>query len=522
MRPLAASSSRTALTTALLAACAWAQVEASAPRKEPAAAVVWLHMNDFHGQFRPLEPLWRERRAGSGETKVGGAGALAGFVKRERDQAAKGNTRVVVTDAGDWFQGTLEGNDSKGRLAVDFLSRLALDAAVLGNHEYDYGDTNLRSLLERARFPVLGANIRVAGSPDTVVGYVRPFHVLDLHGLRVAIVGLIAADTKKVSGGPFGEAEFLGEREAVASTLPEARKAADVVVLLTHCGLETDKRLAEAFPEIPLILGGHSHTALQQPFVVGRTWIVQTQGKATSLYRLQAIAHRGEKRLELAGSELVELALDRHAEDADTARWIGEQTADLIAKWDQVVGELVTPMVDTLATHSSAAGNFVCDVMREVAAADLAFSNKGGIRTRLRPGPLTRRDLYELLPFDNTLASVALPGSRIRELLQAAMAPGKKLPDIGGGTYGYELVDGKRVLRFVTCGGAPLQDDRTYRIAAPSFLVDGNDSFAILATGTGRQDHGVLVRDAVIARVARDGRVESDTGQRIVCVDPAK
>jgi 5'-nucleotidase/UDP-sugar diphosphatase len=514
----------------------------AAAAKDAAADVVLLHVNDFHGQFRPLEALWRERRAGrAGEPElVGGAASLAGYVRATRTAAAANGARVVLTDAGDWYQGTLEGNAAgaglpHGWLAVDFLSRLGLDASVIGNHEYDHGDANLRALIGRARFPVLAANALATGPVDAAAGgrpgcaYAQPLQVVDVHGCRLVIVGLITADAKNVSTGPFGDVEFEREEQALRAVLPGARAKGDVIVLLSHCGLETDKRLAAAFPEIPLILGGHSHVALKTPLVEGSTWIVHTQGKATSVYRVDARVERGggngpaaapARRLALRRAELVELDLARHPEDPDTVAWIREQTRDLAATWDRVIGELVTPLLDERGTHSTAAGNLLCDALREVTGADLAFSNKGGIRTRLRPGPLTPRHLYELMPFDNTVVSMTLRGSDVRELLRGTLRPGRRLLDLSGGSYHYELVDGARELRAVTVGGAPLDDARRYRVAVSSFLANGGDSYPQLANGAERRDHGVLVRDVLIAKVERERRLVVDTTQRIVCDEP--
>lgn len=496
---------------------AWLLATVLAAQAVPPAEVVLLHMNDFHGQFRPLEALWRPRAKPEAQAElVGGAASLAGYVRATRTAAAASGAKVVLTDAGDWFQGTLEGNSSQGSLAMAFLSRLRLDATVIGNHEYDFGHDNLRRLVALAEFPVLGANLVVDGATNRMpIPYARAFCVVEVHGLRLVLLGLCTSDAKNVSTGPFGDVGFEREEAALAAVLPAARAAGDVVVLLTHCGLEADRRLAAAFPEIPLILGGHSHTALRQPYVQGSTWIVQTQGKATSIYRIEAQVEKANKRLALQRAELVELDLDRHPEDPETAAWIREQTRELAATWDRVIGELVTPLLDERGAHSTAAGNLLCDTLLEATGADLAFTNKGGIRARLRPGPLTPRQLYELMPFENTCVSMTLRGAQVRALLQATMASGRRLLDIGGGSYTYAVVDGQRQLRTVTVAGQPLDDARTYRVTTSSFLANGGDGCEAFAQGTEVVDHRTLLRDLLIGKAERERRLVSDTRQRI-------
>jgi len=502
-------------TAGLAVTTAAAQAAAARPTGAP---VVFLHMNDFHGQFRPLEPLWRTSYRPDGPVEfVGGAASLAGFVASEREAATKNGARVVLTDAGDWFQGTLEGNSSKGRLAVAFLSRLRPDAAVLGNHEYDFGEANLREIVATAQFPVLSANIVVAGATARMpIPYTKPWHVVDVHGLKVVVVGLITEHTKKVSTGPFGDAFFEHEEDALPVVLPAAKKAGDVVVLLTHCGVDADKRLAAAFPEIPLILGGHSHTALRTAQKEGNTWIVQSAGKATSIWRLHARADATTKRLDLLDGALVDLDLAQHPEDPATAQWIAEQTKDLASHWDRVIGELTTPLLDERGVHSTAAGNLLCDSMLRWTNADVAFTNKGGIRCRLRAGPITPRQLYELMPFENTVVTLSMRGSQLRELLAATLGKGKRMLDIGGGSYSYTMVDGARVLQDVTIGGAPLDDAKVYRVATSSFLAGGGDGYSTFAAGTDLKDTGVLLRDMLITLAERDRRLTADLTQRIV------
>lgn len=514
---------RAALGLAVWAAALGTARGQAAPKPTTGAPVVFLHMNDFHGQFRPLEPLWRQNYRADGPVElVGGAASLAGFVANEREAAKKNGARVVLTDAGDWYQGTLEGNTTKGRLAIAFLNRLGLDASVIGNHEYDFGEANVRQIVATATFPVLGANILVAGAAARMPApYAKPWQVVDVHGLKVVIVGLITENTKAVSTGPFGDAFFEHEEDTLRVVLPAAKKAGDVVVLLTHCGVEADKRLAAAFPEIPLILGGHSHTALRTALKEGNTWIVQSSGKATSIWRLDARADAAAKKLDLLGGGLVDLDITKHPEDPATAQWITEQTKDLAQHWDRVIGELETPLLDERGVHSTAAGNLMCDAMLQWTKADVAFTNKGGIRCRLRKGPITPRQLYELMPFENTVVTLSMRGADVRKLLESTLAKGKRMLDIGGGSYSYAMVDGERALQDVKVAGAPLDDTKVYKVATSSFLANGGDGYGVFANGKDLQDTGVLLRDVLISLAERDKRLAADATQRILPLDRA-
>lgn len=484
----------------------------------PTTDVVWLHTNDFHGQFRPQLAFWKARAAGDKRElpQVGGAASLAGYVLRARAEGKATGQRVVLTDAGDWYQGTIEGNETKGRLSMEFFQRIGVEAGAIGNHEYDFGPDNVKALCAMASYPVLGANIVVGGAePRKLVDYVQPFKVLDVGGVRVALIGLVTEQTKTVSTGPWGEAEFEPEAKALQATLPAAKAASDVCVLITHCGVDVDRALAKEFPEIGLILGGHSHTGLKEPVHVGNTWIVQTHGKASEIYRIEGKADAAAKTLTWERGGLVELDLEQNPPDADTAKWIAEQTAAITAQWDRELGTLEVSLDDDRGARSTAAGNLVCDAFVEFAKADLAFTNKGGLRTRLMAGPLTPRMLYELLPFDNNLMCVEMTGAQVRELMTQAIADGRRPLEIGGGTYTYAVEGKTRVLRDATVGGQPLDDSKVYKVATSSFLARGGDGLDAFTKGKAT-DLGVLLRDVLIQKAERDHKLAPSTDNRIL------
>jgi 2',3'-cyclic-nucleotide 2'-phosphodiesterase (5'-nucleotidase family) len=513
-----------ALVAALAPLALLAAQTPSAPTpQQPQPNVVFLHWNDFHGQFRPQRAIWKLRPGLPADKAplVGGAAALAGYVQQQRAAANAAGQQVVVTDAGDWYQGTLEGNESKGLLTVEFLSRLRPDAVVLGNHEYDFGADNVRRLCKAATFPVLGANV-TTGRERTPAAFVQPFAVVPVHGLRLVVLGLITRDTKAVSTGPFGDDDFTDEAAAVRRVLPDAKKAGDVVVLLTHCGVEVDRELARAFPEIPLILGGHSHTGLTEPLREGNTWIVQTHGKGSEVSRVEAIADAATKTLRPLRGELVELDVATTPSDAATTAWFTEATRELAAHWDTPIGTLEAPAYEERGPRSTPAGNLVADLFRAEAKADVGLTNKGGLRTRLTAGKLTRRTLYELLPFENTLVSLTLTGADLRAVLQGALAPDRRPLEIGGASYTWTERDGARVLLDVTVGGALLEPTKTYRVATSSFLARGGDGLSAFARGTELTDHGVLLRDVLIAAAERERPLRAPADERIVFVPTAK
>jgi 5'-nucleotidase len=165
---------------------------------------------------------------------------------------------------------------------------------------------------------------------------------------------------------------------------------------------------------------------------------------------------------------------------------------------------------------SSAAGNLVADCLREHARADVGIMNRGGIRTDLAAGKLTRRDLYEFLPFDNDVTVVAIKGAVLHELFRRAIE-GKSHSGIevsGVVLRARRGADGHAFLG-ATVGGVELDKEKTYRVAMHSFMADGGDAYIDkVPLGPGRIDEPLLLRDLVELRLVARGALAPDAGQR--------
>jgi 5'-nucleotidase / UDP-sugar diphosphatase len=475
--------------------------------------LVILHFNDFHGQVTSWQGMTRPGRPSA---RVGGFVAVSDYVRRTRE-AAGADSVVWLTDGGDWFQGTPEGNEDHGWSLMACRNRLGFTAVTVGNHEYDYGEANLIRLIRRAEHPVLAANIH--DGHGAVSPYVKPYRIETIGNMRIAIVGLIAADTRNVSTGPFGDAEFGDEIATVGALLPQLERVADAVVLLTHCGIRKDEELARAFPSIALILGGHSHTALPRGRKIGDTWIVQSAGRGASVSRVEVTLHHGPRRFEVRSARLVPIpALEKgHPE---TVAFLDRTFRHIGPVWDRPVGRIEGVRDRGLRRpFSSPSGNYIAGLIKRVGAADIGLMNKGGIRTTLAPGPITRRQVFELLPFDNTVSVMEMSGVQLRTLLGQGLRPGRQPLEIAGGRYAFRVVGGRRELVSVTVEGRPLDADRRYRVATNSFLASGGDGFTQFSRVTSRRASAVWLRAAMLAELTGRGSIRLVADARIRLVE---
>ncbi len=424
-----------------------------------------LHVNDFHGFAEPHRPV------GSLELQ-GGAAYLAGAVNRLR--AARPS---LLLAAGDMIQGDNWANLFQGASVIELMNAMGFDAMVVGNHEFDFGREVLAERIRQAAFPVLGANVQ--GLPG-----LRPYVMKRVGGLRVAILGVVTPDTPQATH-PRNVAglTFTDPAAAVREHLPRLRQEADLVVVLSHLGYAADRKLAQAVPGIDVIVGGHSHTRLERPERLNGTWIVQACEHGRFLGVLDLTVRRG--RVAAARGRLVPVGPGLGPADGKVLSLVKKYQQKVDSLLNVVVGEAA---VDLEAEHSrlqeTALGNLVADILRERTGADAALINGGTLRAGIPRGPVSRKQIYTALPFDNYLVAFRLTGAQVRQALEHGLAglPERqgRFPQVAGLrlTYRVSAPPGSRIVE-VEVGGRPLDPAGVYVLATHDFLAAGGDGYTV-------------------------------------------
>jgi len=493
------------LVLLLLVSCAF-----MAKTEKSAVEITLLHVNDTHGHIIPyIDKSVDETQP------VGGAAYLSALVEGERRKNPEG---TLLLSAGDMFQGTPESNLFRGGPVIEIMNVLRFDAMTLGNHEFDWGLPVLEDMEKASDFPFLSAN--VVDETGRYLPGVKPYVILERKGLKTGVIGLTTADTpytttaKNVAG-----LTFLEPERVLPSLLQQVRGAgATLVVVLSHLGLEEDRKLAAAVPGIPVIVGGHSHTAVDPPLVVNGTLIVQAKcyGDYLGVLRLRVDRRNGRILDYTKKGELVTV----HARGGDPR---DGKVAGIVERYQDKVRkefETVVAVTETALTGNrdgeSLLGNLVCDAMREAAGTPLAFYNAGGLRADISPGPVTLGDIYTVLPFDSVLMTMDLTGADILDALEQGATGEYGILQLSGMKVRLDLTrpKGKRVAE-ATMGNVALQGNETYRATIQDFLAGGGDHYRSFQNGKNIQNGG-LVREAVIGYMKRhtpvrarpDGRIE--------------
>ena len=217
-----------------------------------------LHMNDTHSHIDP-------QRSGEHVGK-GGAIEQAAFIDSVR--TADGKKNVLLVHAGDFGQGTSYFSELHGDIEIDVLNTLGFDVVCLGNHEFDNGTKELARRLKNLDAAVVCANYDFTNSP--LNGLVKPYVVLKKGGKKIGVIGLLTDIRRVVDKGIAAEFSYQEPVEVVnhyAAYLKNDMDC-DIVMCLSHLGFHEDKEVASMVRNVDVIVGGHSHTHIDEPEMI--------------------------------------------------------------------------------------------------------------------------------------------------------------------------------------------------------------------------------------------------------------
>jgi 5'-nucleotidase/UDP-sugar diphosphatase len=431
------------------------------------------HTNDVHGHIAEDKNL-----------KEFGYAKIATLLKQWREE----NKNFLLLDAGDTFQGTVFVNQFKGESVVPILNHLGYNAMAAGNHEFDFGYEQLLKLRDMLKHPVISANVFKQDGKELLV----PTYYAEIGGKKFAFVGFVAEDTPILTHPDNVKGlTFKNPVEVAKVVVPKLKQEVDHVIVISHVGIEVDREIAKNVPGIDLIVGGHSHTPLRTPEVVNGTYIVQDWEYGKSL---------GRADLYYLGKELVAFSggLAEYDENVQADAEVEKMVQDIVKKIDEVMNVVIAKSeVDLdgdrnfVRTRETNVGNLIADIMLERTKsikgheADVALINGGGIRTQLKAGDITKKDLYTLLPFPNTLVVIEVTGEELKQALENGVSKVEegagRFPQISGMSFTYNPTKpaGERVVE-VKVGGQPLDPKKTYKVATNDFLAAGGDGYESL------------------------------------------
>jgi 5'-nucleotidase len=411
---------------------------------------------------------------------VEGRGGLARVATIKRQVTEAGGQPLLML-AGDFLSSSVSSTVFQGEQMVATLNAAGLDLATLGNHEFDFGVDVLLERMAEAKWTWVVSNV-IDRQTGGIIGGAQPYVVRQFGALTVGILGLCIADDS-ITSNMLERVQVVDPLEAAAKYVPLLESQdVDVIVALTHLAYATDRALAERFPAIDVIVGGHEHFPITT--TVGRTLISKSGTEARHVARIDVAGDSGDERhFEL-------LTVDESVpEDPETARVANEYEAKLDAALDDPIAVSSVDLQGVgarLRTGETNLGNLIADAIRAAVGADIALVNGGGIRgDRIYlAGPVSRRTILEMHPFGNVVCLAEVPGrvvlAAIEHGLTSLPAPAGGFLQVAGLSVRADASapPGSRV-RQIDVAGEPLDPERLYRVALPSFVLLGGDGYAV-------------------------------------------
>jgi len=441
---------------------------------------------------------------------------------------AKAPDRTLLVDAGDAWQGTYLSNENKGQAITQIMSLLKYDAQAVGNHDFDWGQDVLKQRTQEASFPFLCANC--VDASGTTPSYLKPYVVKDLGIVRVAMIGLILPTAASIiKDTSIVGMRFLPLEQSVRKYLPEMQQKADLMIAIPHVGLEPlipegDRALATAVPELDVIVGGHSHTALRAATTVGKTVIVQTGAYSANIGDLELVIDPATKKISAVptrSNELIPVAgiAGPKSDVVQKVQAIVDERKAVGKKYtERIVGTLKNALDNPRA--ECGLGNMIADGLLEYGRqqnwkSDVAFYNMAGVRAPLPAGQITYGQLYQVLPFTNVVMNLDMTGKQLKSVFEAASGSAGRL-HVGGATWSYHFENpaGSRLLG-ASVGGQPVDDARVYHIVTIDYLFGGGDGHTEFKDATSAI-YGDIEVDAVSAYMTAHSPLDPKVEGRIL------
>lgn len=518
-----------------------------------------MFSNDVHGGIDRAQATFMNPEF---PPQLGGGGSAATLIKQVRSLSNDKRTSILL-DAGDFFQGRPVGTVTKGKAVIEYMNAIGYEAMTIGNHEFDIRQDDLIPTLQLAKFPILTCNVldRTTGE---IPWYAKPYMITEKLGVKIGIVGFTTTDTEKMS---FPEniknVQFLSEKEAVAKYVKILREdeKVDLVIVLGHAGLPYDiestyldrykpdgtplsatryaawgydaQEIVAEVPGIDLFLGGHMHKGVPKPWIdpVNQTMVIQGYAYGSNLGWITLKIDAETKTISgyespaMREGSMITLFEDQFIPDEEIGGTIAAQVAIAEKGMDEIVGSAGVYLSRTNVDAQSLMGNTIVDAMRQEVNADFAFMNLGGVRADIKSGPVTYRNIFDVMPFDNMVVSFKCTGEFLRKIIEARVEGGRHGMIVSGGKviYSKKQKNFERVTSL-QIAGQPWDPKKIYTCATTDFLMQGNAGLTLL-TQVPESDityHQVNLRDAIVNYFRKNSPIKTKIDDRWKRDDNAK
>ena len=424
-----------------------------------------LHSNDMHGDFLAED---------MDNKLVGGVAMLSGYISKVREEEP--NTLYCI--AGDMFRGSVIDSEYQGISTIEIMNMLAPDVVTLGNHETDYGVAHLLFLEKCAKFPIINANLHIKTNNARLF---NPFLIKEIDGMKILFIGILTeeviAQTK--NDGVIGAFVDISEAAEEIGRICNAYNAIDIdfTVLLTHIGFEEDKKLAAALDPawgVDVIIGGHSHTFIDEPAKVNDILIVQAGTGTDQIGRFDIVVDTDNNCVAGYQWQCVPINKDTCPVDEDLENLIVKYKSQTDEKYGRMITRFKRKLTHPERTRETALGGLFADALRNSLGLDIMLLGSGSVRCE-ELGPIVLlQDLTEAFPYDDAVYMIKVTGAQLRKMLLYMVRD-----EVWEGVHCefYQFSDGlhavysKEAHEFIEFDyeGLPIKDEHVFKVGLQQF-----------------------------------------------------
>lgn len=466
-------------------------LEAFADNSSKLVPIQVLAWGDYHGQLDPVQA-----RVDGVSVPSGGVANIAAYWKEDK---AKNPDGTLILSDGDNVGATPPNSAFLGdEPTINAMNMMGFTASAAGNHEFDKGVAGYIKFENLAKFSYLADNI-IDTSTGKQAAWAKPYIIVKANGIDVGIIGASNPETP-MGVNPQG---LIGYNwiDPLAPTNNYVKelvgKGIKTIIVVYHQGSESGDydTLNGIFgdfakgldPEVDLLVGGH--TRIKTMTRVNGSTLVSAANNALETSDMTLMVDPATKNVVWSWGAFQRPYGGAITPDPALAALVKDANDKIKPVLGDQVGTAVS-LVDRSRSRESKMGNLTSDAVRATYQVDVALQNSGGLRADFNPGPITKGDVFAVLPFGNLVVTGKLKGSDLMAALENGVSDlsgdAGRFIQLSGLRFAYDPAQpvGKRVLWAVMSDGKPLDPNAVYSVAANDFMVVGGDGYTALTKMT--------------------------------------
>ena len=435
-----------------------------------------LHSNDLHGDFLAEEVDTR---------LIGGVSMLSGYVGKVRNE----EKNTIYCIAGDMFRGSVIDSEFRGISTIEIMNMLAPDVVTIGNHEIDYGIAHLLFLEKCAKFPIINSNLYISTSRSRLF---KSHHIVEVDGMKILFIGILTPSvlSKAKKEALIGEFVDIYDAATEVERICNAYNSLDIdcTVLLTHIGFEEDKQLAAQLDPalgVDIIIGGHSHTFLEQPELVNGILIAQAGIGTDQIGRFDLEIDTDTNSVHRFKWQSIPITDEHCPRDTALEDILNRYKTAAEQKYARVVTRLKRKLTHPCRNQETELGGLLADILQDSLRLDMMLVGSGSIRVA-EFGPIVLfSDLTECMPFDDSAIALWVTGEQLKNMVLFMLRD-----EVWAGAHSefFQFSKGMRVIydkqnrcfKEFSLYGEPIDEQRVYKIGLQYyFYLNMKDFFSV-------------------------------------------